>query len=66
MLVFSCLRAKILTLQAPRQLETLDDLLAQAVHYSNYCRRNSGKMAPTLCLIGVDGSLMFATGSLAD
>ncbi len=27
---------------------------------------NSGKMAPTLFLIGADGPLMFATGSLAD
>ena len=52
--------------QAPRQLETLDDLLAQAVHYATFCMRNSGKMAPTLFLIGADGPLMFATGSLAD
>lgn len=28
--------------------------------------RNSGKMAPTLFLIGADGPLMFATASLAD
>ena len=33
-LVFSRLRAKIPRLQPPRQLETLDDLLAQAVHAS--------------------------------
>jgi len=52
--------------QAPRQLKTLDDLLAQAVHYATFCMRNSGKMAPTLFLIGADGPLMFATGSLAD
>jgi len=53
-------------LQPPRQLKTLDDLLAQAVHYATYCMGNSGKMAPTLFLIGADGPLMFATGSLAD
>ena len=65
-MIFSIRRSKIPRLQPPRQLETLDDLLAQAVHYANYCMRNSGKMAPTLFLIDADGPLMFATGSLAD
>jgi hypothetical protein len=65
-LIFSGLRVKITGLQAPQQLETLDDLLAQAAHYATFCMRNSGKMAPTLFLIGADGPLMFATGSLAD
>jgi len=65
-LIFSSRRTKIPRLQAPRQLETLDDLLAQAAHYANSCMRNSGKMAPTLFLIGADGPIMFATGSLAD
>jgi len=65
-LIFCGRRTKILGLQPPRQLKTLDDLLAQAVHYATYCMGNSGKMAPTLFLIGADGPLMFATGSLAD
>lgn len=57
---------RIPRLQAPRQLKTLEDLLAQAVHYATFCMRNSGKMAPAFFLIGADGPLMFATGSLAD
>ncbi len=65
-LIFSSRRTKIPGLQPPRQLKTLDDLLAQAVHYASFCMGNSGKMAPTLFLIGADGPLMFATGSLAD
>src|ERR1017187_5741765 len=52
--------------QQPRQLETLDDLLAQATHYAEFCMRNSGKMSPTLFLIGADGPLMFVPASLAD
>ena len=58
--------AKIPPLQPPRQLETLDDLLAQAEHYAGFCLRNSGKMAPTLFLIGADGPMMFVPASLAD
>jgi hypothetical protein len=50
----------------PAQLKTLDDLLAQAAHYAEFCMRNSGKMAPTLFLIGADGPLMFVPASLAD
>ena len=53
-------------LQPPHQLETLDDLLAQAEHYAGFCMRNSGKMSPTLFLIGADGPLMFVPASLAD
>src|SRR5450631_1785021 len=52
--------------QQPRQLESLDDLLAQAEHYAEFCMRNSGKMSPTLFLIGADGPLMFVPASLAD
>ena len=52
--------------QMPRKLQTLDDLLAQAEHYAEFCMRNSGKMAPTLFLIGADGPLMFVPASLAD
>jgi len=50
----------------PAQLVTLDDLLAQAEHYAEFCMRNSGKMAPTLFMIGADGPLMFVPASLAD
>jgi hypothetical protein len=52
--------------QPPHKLETLDDLLAQARHYAEFCMRNSGKMSPTLFLIGADGPLMFVPASLAD
>jgi len=50
----------------PNKLETLDDLLAQAEHYAGFCMRNSGKMSPTLFLIGADGPLMFVPTSLVD
>ena len=50
----------------PNKLETLDDLLAQAEHYAEFCMRNSGKMSPTLFLIGADGPLMFVPASLVD
>jgi hypothetical protein len=50
----------------PTKLETLDDLLAQAEHYANFCLRNSGKMSPTLFLIGANGPLMFVPASLTD
>ena len=52
--------------QMPRQLKTLDDLLAQAEHYANYSMRNMGRVPPTLFLIGADGPLMFMPESLAD
>ena len=53
-------------MKEPAQLVTLDDLLAQAEHYAGFCMRNSGKMAPTLFMIGADGPLMFVPASLAD
>ena len=53
-------------MQQPDKLETLDDLLAQAEHYAGFCMRNSGKMSPTLFLIGADGPLMFVPASLVD
>ena len=40
--------------------------MAQAGHYAGFCMRNSGKMAPTLFLIGADGPLMFVPTSLTD
>ena len=50
----------------PRQLKTLDDLLAQAEHYANYSMRDSGRGPPTLFLIGADGPVMFVPESMAD
>ena len=52
--------------QMPRQLQTLDDLLAQAEHCANYSMRNSGRVPPTLFLIGADGPAMFIPENLAD
>ncbi len=51
---------------SPRKLETLDDLLAQAEHYANFSMRNSGRVPPTLWLIGADGPAMFIPQNLAD
>lgn len=59
-------RFRLSPLQPPRQLESLDDLLAQSAHYANLCRRNSGTLAPTLFLIGADGPLMFVPAWLAE
>ena len=64
-LAFHIVRSKIPPVQ-PNKLETLDDLLAQAAHYAEFCMRNSGKMSPTLFLIGADGPLMFVPASLVD
>jgi hypothetical protein len=52
--------------QRKTKLESLDDVLAQAEHYAEFCMRNSGKMAPTLFLVGADGPLVFVPTSLAD
>jgi hypothetical protein len=64
-LSFPSVRITILPVQ-PNKLETLDDLLAQAEHYAGFCMRNSGKMSPTLFLIGADGPLIFVPASLID
>jgi hypothetical protein len=48
------------------QFESLDDLLALAKHYAEFCMHNSGKMAPTLFLIGANWPLMFVPASLVD
>ena len=53
-------------MQLPTQLKTLEDLLAQAEHYSQFCMRNGGTMAPTLFIIGADGPVMFVPESLAN
>ena len=52
--------------QLPRQLKTLDDLLAQAEHYANYSMRNIGRVPPTLFLIGADGPVIFIPENMAD
>ena len=51
-------------MEKPDKLETLDDLLAQAGHYAEFCMRNSGAMRPALFLIGAEGPLMIATASM--
>ena len=53
-------------MQQPPKLETLDDLLAQAEHYADYCMRGTGRVTPALFLIGSDGPLMFSPQHLAD
>jgi hypothetical protein len=50
----------------PSQLKTLDDLMAQAGHYAEFCMRNSGSMPPTLFLLGDQGPMMFMPRTLAD
>jgi hypothetical protein len=65
-LIANSSRFKLPAVQQPRQLKTLDDLMAQAGHYAEFCMRNSGKMTPTLFLIGADGPLMFVPTSLTD
>jgi hypothetical protein len=65
-LPFRAARITFSPVQQPDKLETLDDLLAQAEHYAGFCMRNSGKMSPTLFLIGADGPLMFVPASLVD
>jgi hypothetical protein len=65
-LTFAHLALTFSPLQPPHQLKSLDDLLAQAEHYAGFCMRNSGKMSPTLFLIGADGPLMFVPASLVD
>ena len=52
--------------QLPRQLKTLDELLAQAEHYANYSMRNMGRVPPTLFLIGADGPVLFIPENMAD
>ena len=47
--------------------KTLDDLLANAIHYAEYCMRGTGNLMPTLFLIGHDGKqVMFMPQNLAD
>jgi hypothetical protein len=55
-----------MAVQMPRQLQTLDDLLAQAGHYANHSMRNIGRVPPTLFLIGANGLVMFIPDNLAD
>jgi len=47
--------------------KTLDDLLANARHYAEYCMRGTGNLPPTLFLVGSDGKqVMFMPQNLAD
>ena len=46
--------------------KTLDELIANAEHYANYCMGNSGCVTPALFFIGADGQGMFCPKSLAD
>jgi hypothetical protein len=47
--------------------KTLDDLLANARHYAEYCMRGTGNLPPTLFLVGSDGKqVMFIPDNLAD
>jgi hypothetical protein len=47
--------------------QTLDDLLANARHYAEYCMRGTGNLPPTLFLIGGDGKqVMLMPENLAD
>jgi hypothetical protein len=55
-----------LSVQPKRKPESLDDLLANAEQYAEFCMRNSGKLSPALFLIGADGPLMLVPASLAD
>ncbi len=48
------------------QPKTLDEMLANAEHYANYCMRDSGSITPALFLTGPDGPTMFMPQSLAD
>lgn len=51
--------------KAPAQLKTLDDLMIAAGDYAEFCLRNSGRMASTLFLIGIEGPMMFLPPPLA-
>jgi hypothetical protein len=53
-------------MKAPKQLKTLDDLMAQAAHYADFCLRNSGSMSPTLFLIGNHGPTMLVPESMTN
>ena len=47
--------------------KTLDDLLANARHYAEYCMRGTGNLPPTLFLVGSDSKqVMFMPENLAD
>ena len=47
--------------------KTLADLMANALHYAEYCMRGTGNLPPTLFLVGSDGKqVMFMPENLAD
>ena len=55
-----------MSLTPDKQPANLDDLMARAEHYANFCLCGTGRVSPVLFLIGTDGLLMFAPKSLAD
>ncbi len=60
-------RATLLSVPQPDPApKTLDDLMARAEHYANYCMRGTGHVTPAVFILGPDGLLMFAPESLAD
>ena len=46
------------------QFKTLDDILAEAARYAEFCMRKSGRMTPTLFLICPGGPLIFVPENL--
>lgn len=52
-------------MKAFAQLKAVDDLMAAARDYAEFCLRNSGRMASTLFLIGSEGPMMFLPPPLA-
>lgn len=52
--------------QPQPQPKTLDDLIANAGHYADFCMRNSGCVTPALFFLGPDGQGMVCPESLAD
>ena len=38
--------------------------MARAEHYAEHCMRGTGRVTPTLFMLGADGLLMFSTGHL--
>lgn len=46
--------------------KSLDDLIANAEHYADFCMRNSGRVTPALFFLGPDGQGMVCPESLAD
>jgi len=48
------------------QPKTLDDLIANAEHFADFCMHNSGSVTPALFFLGPDGQGMFCPDNLKD